>query len=64
MEHKSPFISQTAKDYDMPYGQLEKHYNKYGATPMLYEMLELALLDRQNELPDMELDITEGGDHE
>ena len=42
----NPFILQTSKDYDMTYEAVEVYYNRYGATPMLYEKLEQHLKER------------------
>lgn len=39
-EGLNPFILSTASDYDMTYEAVEVYYNKYGSTPMFYEMLE------------------------
>lgn len=36
----NPFISNTAKDYDMSYESVEVYYNRYGSTPQFYEKLE------------------------
>jgi len=45
---QNPFISQTANDYGLTYEAVEAIYNKYGSTPMFYEMLEEYLKFQSN----------------
>ena len=45
MTQKMPFISQTAKDYDMKYEDVERIYNYYPDT--FYEKLEEFIADRR-----------------
>ena len=40
MSKKNQFIVNTAKDYDMSYGEVKSFYDKYGSSLLLYERLE------------------------
>jgi hypothetical protein len=46
METYSPFVTQTAKDYDMPVYIVQKTYDRYGSTGSFYDELEKIVKER------------------
>jgi len=43
---KNGFIQQTADDYDMPYSEVERIYNKWNDKGLFYEKLEEYIKER------------------
>ena len=43
---KNGFIEQTANDYDMPYNEVERIYNKWRHIGLFYEKLEEYIKER------------------
>lgn len=46
MINNIPFVQQTANDYDIDYETVKTIYDRYGATPILYEKLEEILKEK------------------